>query len=295
MRAHLADRIGFCFGVKRAIAMAEEALKKRTSVCSLGPIIHNAQVVERLSGMGLRIVRDLSRVTGGTIVISSHGAPPALFREMRKRGLSVVDTTCPFVAQAQRIAGTMSRDGYRVVIVGERAHPEVKALAGFAAARAVVVKDAAEAFRVRGITGKKIAVISQTTQAIDRYLAVAQALVRRCPREIRIFNTICDDTARRQQAASVLARKVDAMVIIGGKNSANTNRLFEVCRRLNTSHLVETEGDLSPRWFAASRSVGIASGASTPGWVIEKVVGRIKNLKERGCIVHGKRRTGRKR
>jgi len=291
MRTYLADRVGFCFGVKRAIAMAEDALKRHASVCSLGPIIHNAQVVERLSGMGLRIVRDLKRAHGGTVLISSHGAAPEVFRGIRKRGLAVVDTTCPFVSGAQKIAGTMSRDGYRVVIVGERMHPEVKALAGFASGAAVVVKNTAEARRVRGIEGKKVAVISQTTQAIDKYLDVARALLRRRPREIRIFNTICDDTARRQRAASGLARRVDVMVIIGGRNSANTNRLLEVCRRLNASYLVETEADLSPQWFKGSRAVGIASGASTPDWVIAKVVNKIKILKERGCVVHGKRRT----
>jgi 4-hydroxy-3-methylbut-2-enyl diphosphate reductase len=277
MRVRLAERIGFCFGVKRAIHMAEEALRLHRKVYSLGSIIHNAQVVQRLSGKGLEIIRDPGRAKGGAVLISSHGAPPAVFAKIKKRGLGLIDTTCPFVLHAQRLAMEMAREGYMVVIVGEKTHPEVKALVGFARGRAIVVKGRDDP-ALRRVTGDKVAVISQTTQAIANFRGVANTLLRKRPREIRIFNTICNDTGKRQEAAADLAKTVDAMVIIGGRQSANTKRLFEVCKGLNDAYLVETDRDVRSRWFEGKRTVGIASGASTPEWVITKVVNKIKKL-----------------
>jgi 4-hydroxy-3-methylbut-2-enyl diphosphate reductase len=276
MKVRLAKRIGFCFGVKRAIKMAEKALDQHGRVYSLGSIIHNRQVVERLWRKGLKIAKSLDGVPkGSAVLVSSHGAPPEIFEKIKTMGLNLIDTTCPFVSNAQRVAGQMAREAYLVVIVGQRLHPEVRALVGFAGGRAIVVKDRQEASK-KSIRSGRVAVISQTTQTMANYTEVVEVLVKKRPQEIRIFNTICNDTGKRQEAASALSRIVDAMVIIGGRHSANTNRLFEVCRRLNNSYLVETDADIRPRWFRGKRTIGIASGASTPGWVIEKVIDKIK-------------------
>ncbi len=285
MRVKVARRIGFCFGVKRAIHMACDALRAhRPNVYSLGSVIHNPQVVERLSKRGLTIIKDLQGVREGAVLISSHGAPPGVTRGIREKGLILIDTTCPFVLLAQRLVREMAQEGYRVIIVGEKAHPEVKALVGFASGKAIVVKNVEEARRKNLGKGTRAAVISQTTQAMANYRDVVSTLLRKRPREIRVFNTICDDTGKRQESAEALAKTVDVMVVIGGRHSANTNRLYEVCRKSKTSYFVETERDVDASWFTGTRTVGVASGASTPEWVIKKVVARIKKIQEKGDV-----------
>ncbi len=279
MRVKLADRIGFCFGVKRAIHMAEAALKERKKVYSLGSIIHNSQVVESLAGKGLAIIKDLDETKGGAVLISSHGAPPEIFKKIKARGIEIIDTTCPFVLHAQRIAGEMAREGYDVIIVGDQAHPEVKAIVGSASGRGVVISDKDDPALADLGCSRKVAAVAQTTQRLDNLFDVAGRILKKRPREMRIFNTICSDTGRRQETVSDLSMRVDAMIIIGGRHSANTNRLFEVCKNECESHLVETEADLREEWFSGRETIGIASGASTPAWVIKKVVNMIENLK----------------
>ncbi len=286
MKVKLADRIGFCFGVKRAITIANSALKANRKVYSLGSIIHNSQVVEKLAEKGLATIKDLNKAKMPcAILISSHGAPPSVFEKIRNMGCAVIDTTCPFVLHAQKLASKMAGEGYALIIVGEKTHPEVKALVGFAGGRARVIKDKREAGKEVFREGEKAAVISQTTQTMANYLDVVGVLLNKGPREIRVFNTICNDTGKRIRTASLLSGTVDTMIIVGGRHSANTRRLFEVCRSLNDSYLVETDKDVMPRWFRGKRTVGIASGASTPDWVIEKVVKKIKL--ERGYVING--------
>ena len=304
MRVKLADRIGFCFGVKRAINTAEEALKKKERASSLGSIIHNTQVVEALARKGLKIIKDIDEAQGAPVLISSHGAPPEVFNRIKEKGLDIIDTTCPFVLHAQRLASQMVEEGYTIVIVGEETHPEVKAIAGFSLNKAIVVKDKSDP-KLKDLSGgKKVAIISQTTQRINNFLDVVGAIVACGPKEVRVFNTICSDTGRRQKAAADLAKTVDIMIVIGGRHSANTNRLLEVCGNFTDSYLVETDEDVRSEWFRGKRCAGIASGASTPDWVIEKVVRKIekfkaqgakrkvksKNPMERGCVVNDKRR-----
>ena len=283
MKVKLADSIGFCFGVKRAINIANDALKANRKVYSLGSIIHNSQVVEKLAEKGLEIIGSLKEAKAPcAVLISSHGAPPSVFDRIRKMGCTIIDTTCPFVSHAQKLAGQMAKEGYLLIIVGEKTHPEVKALSGFALRHARVVKDKEEAEREKIGKSEKIAVISQTTQTMNNYMDVVRVLLGKGPREIRVFNTICNDTGKRLKTASELSRTVDAMVIVGGRHSANTNRLFEVCKSLNDSYLVETDEDVMPGWFKNKRTVGIASGASTPDWVITRVV---KKLKKKGDVL----------
>lgn len=279
MKITLAEKTGFCFGVKRAVAMAQKALKTGAPIYSLGSIIHNAQVVDDLSKKGLGVVKDIDEVKEGTVVISSHGISPRLSRDIAGRGLKMIDTTCPFVRKAQKIARDSGAEGYSVIIVGDSSHPEVKALVDFAPKSAIVVKDGKEAAGLfAAFKRDKVSVISQTTQSMANFLDVVRVILRNAPKELRVFNTICKDAGGRQRRARSLAGKVDLMFIVGGRESANTRRLLEVCRGvLKNSRLIETEDDIKMDWFKSCKKVGITSGASTPEWVVKKVVKRIKS------------------
>ena len=288
MKVVLADRTGFCFVVKRAIEMAEAALRNNRNIYSLGSIIHNRQVVEGLAKKGLKVIKDVgaARGKGAAVVISSHGISPKVAARIRRKGLRVIDTTCPFVLNAQRIAKRLAGEGYKAIIVGDAKHPEVRALVDFAPKGAKVVKDRVEAATLKFGKDARISVLSQTTQSPANFLDVVKAILEKRPRELRVCNTICNDAGERQRSASELASRVDLMLVIGGRHSANTRRLYEVCRKaLKNTRLIETEDELRKAWFRSVRSVGIASGASTPDWAVQQVVdamkAKVKSKKEK--------------
>jgi 4-hydroxy-3-methylbut-2-enyl diphosphate reductase len=272
MRIKLAKKVGFCFGVRRAIEMAEEVLKKEDKAYSLGSIIHNRQVVEDLSRRGLKVIKNIDEASGGIIVISSHGISPDVSDAISKRSLKLVDTTCPFVRNAQEMARSLSREGYKIIIVGDVNHPEVKALFCFAGKKAHVVKDAKGLKALKLKPNQKIGILSQTTQSMDSFLNVAKAVIGVKPKDLKVFNTICRDAEERQAAAREISGKVDLMLIVGGRHSANTKRLFEVCKKiLYRSYLIETEDDLKDFWFKDVSTAGITSGASTPDNIVRRV------------------------
>jgi 4-hydroxy-3-methylbut-2-enyl diphosphate reductase len=278
MPIRLAKKVGFCFGVKRAIDMAEDVIKKEKRAYSLGSIIHNRQVVEGLSKQGLRVIDDIDRVKDGCIVISSHGISPGKTEEIKKRSLKLVDTTCPFVRNAQNMAKGLNRAGYRIIIVGDANHPEVRALVDFAGKKTSVVKDAKGVRALNLKPKEKIGVLSQTTQAMDNFLQVVRQVIESKPSELRVFNTICVDAEERQKAAKDLARDVDMMLIVGGINSANTRRLLNVCKKiLKDSYLIEIHKDLKGAWFKKARTIGITSGASTPDWIVKDVADAVRS------------------
>lgn len=296
MRLKLAKKVGFCFGVRRAVEMAEEVLKKEEKAYSLGSIIHNKQVVEGLSRRGLEVIKSIDEADSGVLVISSHGISPDVAGEISKRSLKLVDTTCPFVRNAQETARSLGRDGYIVIIVGDVDHPEVKALYDFAGKKAHVIKDTSGLKALKLKPNERIGVLSQTTQSMDNFLNVVKAIIDVKPKDLRVFNTICKDAQVRQAAARNISREVDLMLIVGGKSSANTKRLFEVCKRiLRKSYLVETEGDLRSQWFKDVSVVGITSGASTPDNIVRRVAKVLKSFAKRAekkgrlQTVHGKR------
>jgi len=286
MPVRLAKKVGFCFGVRRAIEMAEDVLDKEGRAYSLGSIIHNKQVVDALSKSGLKVIDDIEKVRGGCIVISSHGISPRRTEEIKKRSLKLVDTTCPFVRNAQEMAARLSKEGYRVIIVGDANHPEVKALVDFAGKNACVVRDEKGIKAIKMKPHEKIGILSQTTQAMDNFLPVIRAAIEAAPASLRVFNTICKDAEERQASARDIAGCVDLMLVVGGRNSANTKRLFEVCKKIaDGSYLVETEKDLKDAWFKGVGSVGVTSGASTPDRVVEKVVKRVEvKIKRKGRL-----------
>lgn len=277
MRIKLAKRIGFCFGVKRAVNMAEEALEKDRPIYSLGSIIHNRQVVEDLFCKGLKVIKDINGIKGGVVVISSHGISPKIAKRISGKGIKIIDTTCPFVLKAQEVARRLSNNGYKIVIVGDANHPEIKALVDFVPNEVSVVKDPREASRLELGLSDRVSVISQTTQSTDNFLEVVKAVFSRKPKEICVFNTICHDAESRQKHAGRLAKEVDLMLVVGGKDSANTKRLYEVCKKiLKRSYLVESENELRDSWFKKGSTIGITSGASTPDWIIKRVIQKIK-------------------
>lgn len=272
MRLKLARKVGFCFGVRRAVEMAEEVLKKEDKAYSLGSIIHNKQVVEGLSRRGLKVINSIDEADSGVVVISSHGISPDMAGAISKRSLKLVDTTCPFVRNAQETAQSLGGEGYMVIIVGDVNHPEVRALYDFAGKKAHVVKDALGLKALKLKPNERIGVLSQTTQSMDNFLSVVKAIIDAKPKDLRVFNTICKDAEERQAAARDISRKVDLMLIVGGKNSANTKRLFEVCKKiLRKSYLIETERDLRGKWFKDVSVAGITSGASTPDNIVRRV------------------------
>ena len=263
---------GYCYGVERALRTTEEALEDAAGpVASLGPIIHNPTVVKQLEERGVAVVDEADQVAGGTLIVRTHGVPPEVVRRARERHLEVVDATCPFVAVAQRKAASLKEAGYTVVILGEPDHPEVVGLQGFAGQGAVVVEDAA-GLPLERLRGKRAGVVVQTTQTNANLASVAAALAP-VAREMLVYNTICDATEKRQDAACELAAEVDTVVVVGGRNSANTARLAQLCEGMQPrTHHIESAAELRPEWFAGAQRVGVTAGASTPDEEIEATV-----------------------
>ncbi|HET9553662.1 MAG TPA: 4-hydroxy-3-methylbut-2-enyl diphosphate reductase [Anaeromyxobacteraceae bacterium] len=277
MDVKIARTAGFCWGVRRTVdqvmSVADQA---RGPVVTLGPIIHNPQAVARMRDKGVGTVNAIAEVAGGTtVVVRTHGAVQSELEAAKARGLEVVDGTCPYVKYPQAMAQRLSKDGYHLVIVGDANHAEVKGVVSYAVGPCTVVKPGGP---IPEIKDKKVAVIAQTTCIGADFERVVGALALR-HKEVRAVNTICNDTEERQADARTLAAEVDAVVVVGGKNSANTRHLAEICREIQprTWH-VETERELEPAWFQGCRLVGLSAGASTPDWVVEGVAAWLRAL-----------------
>ncbi len=268
-----ASKMGFCFGVNRAVRMTEESLKKDKEVFILGNLIHNPQEVQRLAHMGAIVIESPDEITQGTLIIRSHGISPEEYNKALSMGLNIVDATCPYVRKVQSLADKLYKEGYQVIITGEKEHPEVRGILGYAP-EAFIVSDISDLEKIH--TDRHTALLSQTTQKREIFLAVVSYLIDKTF-ELRSFNTICSATEERQKSACELAEKVDFMVVIGGNNSANTNKLVTMCRNKGiTAYHVETDNEIKEEWFFNNVKVGITAGASTPEWLIDKVIDRIK-------------------
>jgi 4-hydroxy-3-methylbut-2-enyl diphosphate reductase len=272
--------IGFCFGVKRAVDILERVCAERGGVETLGEVVHNQQVLERLAGIGVRVARDIDDIKGKAVAISSHGVAPEIEEKIRARKIDIVDTTCPFVHRLQTAARRLARDGFLVVIYGDADHTEVRGVLGWAEGKGLATLDEKDVFKLEPLP-RRIGVLSQTTQiAIDFVQFVKRLIDGAFTRdsELRVIDTICHDIRKRQKQALELAGKVDLMLVIGGKGSANTNRLAELCSAVTQTHLVETADDIRPEWFKGKKNVGITSGASTAEATIDEVLARLKTL-----------------
>ncbi len=274
MEILLAKEMGFCFGVKRAVKTVEEtAASTAGPVYTLGPIVHNDEVVAQMQALGVWAKDTIDEIDAGTVVIRAHGIPPETLEAARDKGLHIVDGTCPLVIKVQQLARALRDEGYQVVIYGAPDHPEVVGIAGWAGEGAVVVHslDDVAALPRR----KKIGVVSQTTKIPADYQAIVGALMGKC-QELRAHNTICNATAQRQTAAVETARQVDVMLVIGEAHSSNSHRLAEVCAQVNArTYRIATADELEAAWFVGAEKVGVTAGASTPDTVIKKVIERL--------------------
>jgi (E)-4-hydroxy-3-methyl-but-2-enyl pyrophosphate reductase len=270
LRISRARSAGFCFGVRGALELAGKALKEHGEVCSLGELIHNPDVVASLRDKGVHVIEDLGEARGRPVLIRSHGVAPEIFEQAREQGMVIVDATCPFVRRVQERAEDLTGQGYQVVVIGSSEHPEVRGILGWTGYKASVVYDPEEIERLPH--AERIGVLSQTTQTRDRVNLIARELVGKAL-EVRIYDTICRASLARQEEAAAIAAQVDMMVVIGGRNSANTCKLAEICRQYVPTLHVENAAEIEQSMFEGVSSVGVTAGASTPDWIIEEVIG----------------------
>lgn len=269
---------GACYGVQRALDMADEVLETRSCVYTLGPLIHNPKVVEGLEARGARVAHEPEQIDAGTVVIRSHGVTPQVRNELLDRGLEVVDATCPHVARAQKAAAELAEEGCRVIVLGEADHPEVEGLCAYAVEAGGKVDVVGSAADIPEELYAPVGVVAQTTQMRENLDAVVEALRQRGFEPI-VKKTICFATRQRQDAAADLASRADAMVVIGGRNSSNTTRLAEICEQAcSRAFHIESVDELEKSWFEGCHTVGVTAGASTPEAQIQAVVDRLESF-----------------
>ncbi len=280
MIVKLAEKRGFCFGVEDAIETAQNAVARygAGNVVSLGPVIHNQQVVERLEAAGLCQSCELEELApGANVLIRSHGVTPEVLERARQKQLNVVDATCVLVKKAQDVVKRLHQEGYRVVMIGDRNHPEVRGVIGYAPN--VVIIDRVEDVDRELPFKERLGIVAQTTHAPEHVAAIIAEIVRRPYIELKIVNTLCLEVIRRQQAAIKLAAEVDVLFVLGGKHSANTQELARMCREagVDTYHL-ETWSDFEPAMIEGKTVAGVTAGASTPDWIINEFADRLREL-----------------
>jgi len=277
----LAKEMGFCWGVRRAISMMEKAASERGQIISLGPIVHNPQVVAALAEKGVQVASSIDGVSGTAVAIGAHGVGPNVLEEAKAKGLEIIDTTCPIVARSQRWAKKMAESGFSVVVYGDADHREVKGVLSWAQGKGIAATEES----VHSLPPEllsRVAIIPQTTQSPARFAAfMGRLLSERLAQisELQVVNTLCNVTAGQQAAARELAQEVELMLVIGGHNSANSRHLAEVCRGAGVeTHHIETAAELEEQWLIGRERVGVTAGASTPDWAAEEVVRCMREL-----------------
>lgn len=270
---------GVCYGVERALGMAEKAADEaRKPVNTLGPLIHNPLVVNDLERIGVGTASNVSEVEEGTLIIRAHGVVPSVVEDARTRGLDVLDATCPYVKKVHNAAERLVREGYQLIVVGESGHPEVEGIMGHAGDDAHVVSVPGDLDAID--LSRKVGVVVQTTQTPGALADVVAELSKRTM-DLRVINTICSATQERQDSAAELARRVDAMIVVGGKNSGNTSRLAEICTAAcPKTHHIEDASEIEAAWFDGVSHIGVTAGASTPASHIERALVRMRSLLE---------------
>lgn len=273
-----AKRAGFCFGVRRAVDMAffaaQKDNKKKDSVYTLGPIIHNPQVVEKLKFKGVLPINDIDNVKIETLIVRTHGVPQEVSAKLANKEYEIVDATCPFVKNAQQYAKLLREKGYQPIVIGDKEHPEVQGLMSYAGDDVIVVNKDDTLPHLKS----RVGIVAQTTQSVNvlkRFVCDAVGQVK----ELKVFNTICNFTALRLKETEEMANKVDVIIIVGGKNSANTTQLAHLCDSLSiAAYHVETVSEIRDEWFSTAHKVGLTAGASTPDWIIKEVEKRIADI-----------------
>ena len=281
MEIVLAESLGFCMGVKRVVDMGYRALDKANGlpVVTLGPLIHNSQEIDRLAKDGITVADETTMPASGTVIIRAHGVAPQSYEDLKARGLKIMDGTCPYVHYSQRKAVELYREGYTVVIVGDRNHPEIAGILGHINNDGLAVKTVEEARALPNLD--RIGTIAQTTISPKKYHAIVDALRERA-REVKVCETICDATEENQRAIRDLSGEVDLLYVIGGRHSANSNKLVETAReKCPRATLIETADEINPddlRGISRTGRIGVGAGASTPDWMIQRVVERLREI-----------------
>ncbi|MDR1259821.1 MAG: 4-hydroxy-3-methylbut-2-enyl diphosphate reductase [Endomicrobium sp.] len=279
LKLKIANQAGFCFGVRRAINLAEKTAKKEKVVYTLGPIIHNPQEVERLEKKGIKILNNPEKIQNGSVILRTHGISFDLHKKLEEnKSINIIDAVCPFVKKTQNIVKKLSSDpkfkDKKIVIVGEKIHPEVIALVSYGNGKCIVIENEKE---IQNLKHKgNLNIVSQTTQTPKNLYNIVKILKKRF--KIKVYNTICKATFDRQKAAERLAKKVDLILVVGGKNSGNTTRLAQICSEKTKTYHIESVNDIEKKWFKNVNSVGLTAGASTPAWIIKEIKRKIKNI-----------------
>src|SRR3954447_15201374 len=278
MKVLLANEYGFCFGVERAVEMVEQAVECGDPVRSIGPLIHNEQEMQRLATLGVSTVNEPVQIRRGeTAVIRAHGVTPEVQRQLEELADKVVDATCPFVTRVQKLAARAAEQDRHVVIIGSPDHPEMIGVKGYAPDHAFVIRDETEVADLPEL--RRPLVVSQTTIKAKTFFDTAEAVQSKTKDKVEVVNTICSATRDRQEAARALAGMVDAFYIIGGRHSSNSVKLLAVCKeQCEKSFLIETEAEINDLDLSAVETVGVTAGASTPAWLIERVVKHLEDL-----------------
>ncbi len=280
MKLKLPKEYGFCWGVQKAVDKVKELLKREKGAYCLGPLIHNPQINNLLSERGLKIIEDLGKAERGILVIPAHGLPEATIKKAKAKGLKLIDATCPFVKNVQQITAQLSQQNYQVIIIGEKKHKEVRALTSFAD-KTEVIENICELKNNKNLfkdLTAKIGVVGQTTQTEKRFVSIIKELLKKNFQEIRIFNTLCGDVQTRQREANKLAEKVDLMLVVGGKSSANTRRLTEICVVKKETHHIESAEQIKACWLKKKEKIGIITGTSTPKFLVEEIISKINEI-----------------
>ncbi|MHC4482523.1 MAG: 4-hydroxy-3-methylbut-2-enyl diphosphate reductase [Planctomycetota bacterium] len=266
MKVIVAQKCGFCPGVKNAIRMAEKILADEKDVYSLGPIIHNKDAVERLAEAGLKTIANVEKIQSGTVLVRSHGAAPEQIAQIKEKGLKIIDATCVLVKRVQRIAEELSVAGYTVVVIGDKNHPEIQAVVG-CASEVVVVADESDLHKLP--KNSKLGIVCQTTQSPEYFAAMIGAIAGEDFSELKVINTLCKEAIERQESAVQLCKNVDIMFVLGGLESANTRKLADLCKKHNTQtfHL-QNWNELDKNILLGKNMAGVTAGASTPEWII---------------------------
>ena len=268
----VAKTAGFCFGVDRAVKLVYAELEKGGRVATLGPIIHNADVVNDMLAKGARIVSSVEELEPGErVVIRSHGVGKNVYEILKENDVEIVDATCPYVKKIHRIVEKQSAEGREVLIIGSEDHPEVQGIKGWGDERTVVIEDMDDFLKLQLPENEKLCIVSQTTFNYKKFQDIVEK-ISKTRYDITVLNTICNATQERQVEAMRIASQVDVMLVIGGKHSSNTQKLYDICRKeCNNTYYIQTLGDFNPECISSVRSVGITAGASTPNNIIEEV------------------------
>jgi len=280
MKIEKAEKLGLCFGVRRAIELLKETANKYGELETLGPLAHNRLLVEALANLGIKPINHLDQARGRILAITTHGTSPAILSEIRAHHIHIIDTTCPIVRKAQKAAKELAEAGFEVFIFGDAKHSEVKGLLGWTGDKGIAALNAKPIYS-SGKSPSRLGIISQTTQTQSAFIEFVRQLIGMMgPKieEMRLINTLCKVTQGQQEAALKLARKSQLMIVIGGGNSANARHLVEICSPLVETHLVETAEEVDTSWLVGKHHIGITAGASTPDEAVEELIGKLRSL-----------------